>query len=224
MAASRYYLEGKRVPGVTSAVTGQLGWGQRALMNWANRIGLAGTELSQYTRPADIGTYAHAMIEADIAGDNLRTAIGLVPKYDSDGPGKKSVRPIVKKILKRWQEWKSTRVEEVLLSEAELVSPTMRFGGRLDMVFRDPTGAVWILDVKTGGIYAEHLIQVAAYAMLVEEVKGIKIDTLAVLRIPQESDGLTTLERPWNRSSDEARAVKLCLELGGIQKRLKGEV
>lgn len=215
MPAGRYYLDGKRVPGCTTSIVGQLGWNTQALKWWAFRVGKEGNfeSLNDYTKPADIGTFAHAAVEADLKDEPID--LSGVPE---------EMRRTVEKIVVRWQRWKKSRVAEVLLAEEELVSKELRFGGRPDLVFRDPDGEVWLLDLKTGGIYAEHLVQVAAYAMLVEEAKGIKIDTLAVLRIQRDTDGITTLERPWSRESPEARTVILARELYDLHKRLKAEV
>ncbi len=213
MPASRYYLDGKRVPGCTSAVIEQLGWSKRSLMHWANKIGLEGKELSTYTRPADIGTFAHAAVEADLKGEELDL---------SDVPAD-MMKP-VRKILERFQEWKASRIDKVLLAEEELVSREHVFGGRPDLVFRSADGKVWLLDLKTGGVYPEQLVQVAAYALLVEEQTEHRIDTLALLRIPQDSEGLTTFERPWDRDSPELRVVMLARELYDLHKVLKSEV
>ena len=73
-------------------------------------------------------------------------------------------------------------------------------------------------------------MQVAGYAMLVEEnaldVLGerLVVDTLALLRIPQDSDTITTMERPWNPDSIEAKTFRLCRELHDIHWQLKREV
>ena len=69
----RYYVDGKRVPGVTT-ITGNLGWSKEALIRWANRQGLAGTELEDARKgPAQTGTIAHAAIEAEIKGSGKFT-------------------------------------------------------------------------------------------------------------------------------------------------------
>jgi PD-(D/E)XK nuclease superfamily len=229
MAASRYYVDGKRVPGCTSSVVGQLGWNTQALKWWAFRTARMGArivetaegpeiryefqELNDYTVPADVGTFAHAAVEADLKG--ITIDLTRVPTDQ--------LRQ-VEAIVERWKAWRATRIAEVLVSEEELVSERLRFGGRPDMVFRAPDGTTWLLDLKTGGIYAEHLVQVAAYAMLVEEAKGIEIDTLAILRIPRDGAGITTVERPWNPDSEEAEAVRICRRLYDIHKRLDAEV
>ena len=214
----RYYVDGKRVPGVTT-ITGNLGWSKEALIRWANRQGLAGTELEDARKgPAQTGTIAHAAIEAEIGG-TVADLSGL----------ELAQRVAVEVILDRWIEWKEQRVAEVLLSESPLTSATLKYGGRLDMVFLGKDRKVWLCDVKTGGIYPEGLVQVAGYAMLVEEnsiagLSPVKIDTLAILRIPQDSDSITTMERPWNRDSVEAKTFRMCLDLHNIQKQLKREV
>ena len=67
MPAERYLIDGKRVPSVSSCKS-MLGWGQRGLMHWANTKGLDGLTLEDAYRggPAEVGTMAHAMIEADL--------------------------------------------------------------------------------------------------------------------------------------------------------------
>jgi len=218
MPRQRYYVDGKRVPGVTT-ITGNLGWSKEPLIRWANRMGLAGTELEDARKgPAQTGTIAHAAIEAEIGG-TVADLSGL----------ELAQRVAVEVILDRWVAWKEQHVAHVLLSERPLTSATLKYGGRLDMVFQGEDGKTWLCDVKTGGIYPEGLVQVAGYAMLVEESElfgdvPLKIDTLALLRIPQDSDSITTMERPWDPDSIEAKTFRLCRELHDIHWQLKREV
>lgn len=226
MPASRYYnAAGKRLPGVTT-VTGNLGWSKGGLMWWANQQGLAGVELRDAQGAATIGTLAHAAIEGDIAGKpvDLSSVDNTRPPKEDGEPDELSPREKVEAVLERWQEWKRLHVEEVFLSEHELVSEELQYGGRMDMLFRGSNGKLWMLDVKTGGMYADSLVQVAGYAMLVEENTDYRIDELAILRIPQESESITTHERPWKREGMEQETFRLCLRLHAIQKVLKKEV
>lgn len=209
----RYYIDGKRVPAV-STVVGQLGWSREPLMRWAHRIGASGQELeAARAGPADAGTLAHAAIEGSIQGQT----VDLSRIEDA-------LRAPVLKILDRWKEWSERTVAEILLSEAELTSASLLYGGRLDMLFRGKDGRIWLCDVKTGALYAEALVQAAGYAMLVEENTTHRVDVLAILRVPRESDSITTLERPYDREGPEVETFRACRRLYTLQRRLNEEV
>src|SRR3989337_1255335 len=74
-AHTRYTLEDRtRVPGVTTIVDG-LGWNKRTLINWSNRIGLEGIEVSKFVDDkAAIGTLAHALITDKLLGRETDTS------------------------------------------------------------------------------------------------------------------------------------------------------
>jgi hypothetical protein len=209
----RYYVAGKRVPAV-STILGQLGWGKEGLIQWAHKIGAAGQDLEEARRgPADAGTIAHAAIEGDITGQTIDLS-----------RVEETMLGTVESIVARWREWKIRVVDELLLSETELTSSTMLYGGRLDMLFRGRDGRTWLLDVKTGALYSQALVQASAYAMLVEENTKHRVDVLAILRIPRDSDSITTLERPFDREGMEVETFRLCRRLYTIQRQLDAEV
>jgi hypothetical protein len=204
--------DGKVVPSVTT-LTKNLGWGTNGLVYWANTQGLAGVTLQDARGKADTGTVAHALIEADISGETVDVA-QIAP----------AVLRVALKILERWKAWRALHVDTVLLSERPMVSELLRYGGRLDMVFLGTNGQTWLLDVKTGGVYPDHLVQIAGYAMLVEECTDLRIDEVAILRIPQDSESIATHEFPWDRDGDAPRAFRMCVELHRIQSVLKKAV
>ena len=207
-----YRVAGKRVPGVTT-ITGNLGWGRDGLMWWANEQGLAGIELRDAREAASIGTIAHAAVEADILGPPVDLS-----KLPDDW------REKVESIVARWKRWRAAMVGSVLLSETELVSPTLMYGGRLDMVFLGTDGRLWLCDLKTGGMYEEALVQCAGYAMLVEENTDYRIESYSVLRIRQDSESILTAEYPWDPKGEAAETFRLCLRLHALHKKLKKEV
>ena len=96
MPSGRYYIDGRRVPGCTTSVVGQLGWSKRSLMAWANRIGREGIELNDYTVPANIGTFAHAAVEADLKDEAI----------DLSGVPTDQLHA-VEKIVERWKKWRT---------------------------------------------------------------------------------------------------------------------
>lgn len=215
MPYTRYKAaDGKVVPSVTT-LTKNLGWAQRGLMYWANTQGLAGKSLDEARGAAETGTAAHAMIEADISGDPIDTS-RLEPE----------MLKRCEAILDRWREWKKHHVEEVYISERPMVSEVHRYGGRLDMAFLGTNGKTWLLDVKTGGVYADALVQVAGYAMMVEELTSHRIDEVAILRIPQDSDGIAVTEIPWDSKAARVASETFlaCVQLHEAAKILKKAV
>jgi hypothetical protein len=217
MSATRYRTaDGKVVPSVTT-LCGNIGWNRNALTYWANTEGLAGRTLDDARVKADIGTVAHALIEADISGEGLDTS-KIVPAMLDKAKG----------VLGRWREWKEQHVQAVLLSESPMVSESLHYGGRLDMVFTGMNGNTWLLDVKTGGLYAEALVQLAGYVGLVEENTDHRIDEIALLRIPQESLAIATMEFPWTTDDPTiaaaVRTFAACRQLHEDHKILKRAV
>ena len=233
MPAERYLIDGKRVPSVSSCKS-MLGWGQRGLMHWANTKGLDGLTLEDAYRggPAEVGTMAHAMIEADLRGDVIDTSAA-----------DEKTRDVLERIFDRWQEWREMYVGDVLLVEARMVHRELRYGGRVDQVFLGKDGNVWLLDVKTGRLYAEALVQAAGYVMLVEggelvddesqsdnrwrtlNVRGERgVDRVGLLRLGQTTSGISQfyIDRAALQPAEET--FKLCRRLYDLKRHLEGEV
>ncbi len=164
MTGPRLYrtADGKRVPGVTTVIGGNLGWNKESLMHWANAEGLEGRhhrDTSQ--KAADIGTTAHAMIEAELKGIDWRQAVdlrGVTPEMIAKAEN----------AVGAWHEWRGTVNFSLLGSEVPLVSEAHNYGGTIDVAAVKRVTS--IVDLKTSnGIYPDHLIQVAAYGQLWNE-------------------------------------------------------
>jgi len=149
--------DGTRVPGVTTIISTSLGWNREALMWWANQEGLAGRNYRESRQQAaDAGTLAHAMVEARIHD----TTVAIPPDADPD-----MVR-LARLSFDAFREWFDHSRIELVETEMHLVCPEWRFGGTPDAVGRIK-GQVTLLDWKSSkGIYAEYLIQLAAYEHL----------------------------------------------------------
>ena len=153
---SGYKIDGEKVPGVTTIINRfKLSGG---LIHWAWQQGMDGKDYRE-TRDAaaDAGTLAHDMVEADIYGAPFdRTAYKSDVLDKADGA------------FKAYQEWKRQTQLEVAESELSLLSRQHRFGGTLDALFIQ--GRLALGDWKTSNaVYADHLLQLAAYAILWEE-------------------------------------------------------
>jgi len=167
MPTTEYRLaNGTRVPGVTTVISTSLGWSKGALMYWAWSQGKEGLDYRETQRTAaDAGTMAHAMVEARIHERVFVPPPGVDP-HQVD---------LATLAFGAFEEWFQGSRIELLETEMHLVSQTHRFGGTPDAVGRIK-GACTLLDWKTSrGIYADYLIQLAAYAHLWNENRGEQI-------------------------------------------------
>ena len=145
---------GKGVPGVTTIL--KQFQDPNALKFWANKIGLQGIRVSDYVdEAARIGRLAHQMVDCYIKGAPL-------PELDpeTDEPARLAFTAFL--------DWQAENDVDIQETEVGLVSETYQYSGIVDGIglFR---GKPAIFDWKTGGIYDDHLCQIAAYGFLVRE-------------------------------------------------------
>ena len=149
--------DGKRVPSVTTILSRFKDSG--GLIYWANQQGLDGLTLDEARIPAaSAGTLAHDMVEAHING-----------WPEPDLPKDHAIEKQACVAFEMYLTWQKQSRLDVIHTEVSLVSENHRFGGRLDAIGRGPDGTLAMLDWKTGGIYVDHLLQVAAYTVLWNE-------------------------------------------------------
>lgn len=164
------------VPGVTT-ITNLLN--KPYLIKWANDLGLEGIDSTKYRdEAADIGTLAHAMVQAHLQGTELDKSQFSTAQVD-----------LAENALISFYVWEEVHKLEVKFCEQALVSEVDLYGGTVDcycMLDNVPT----LLDFKTGkAIYSEHFVQLAAYAHLLEE-HGFPVVRCRILRIGRdESEG-----------------------------------
>jgi len=160
------------VPGLTT-VLGLMA--KPALVPWANKLGLAGIDVSKYVDDkADIGTLGHAMVT-----DKLTGATTITTDYSQN-----QIDLAENCVLSFWSWEKEHPIEEVYFCERPLVSEIHRFGGTLD-IYAKINGRREIIDLKTGsGIYPEHAWQVATLKVLLEE-NGFPVDGTRIINIPR---------------------------------------
>jgi hypothetical protein len=167
MPTIQYTLQdGTRVPGTTTVIGASLGWSKGALLYWAWQEGKAGRDYRQtQSDAADAGTMAHAMVEAAIHEGEFIPPSTAPPDQ---------VR-LARLAFSAFEEWFQGSRIDLVETEMHLVSQRYRFGGTPDAVGRIK-GQLTLLDWKTSkGIYAEYLIQLAAYAYLWNENRGEQI-------------------------------------------------
>lgn len=140
--------KGESVPGTTTVIGSCLGWNKNQLMWWAWKQGKDGLNFRETSeKAADIGTQAHAMVEAHITGQSI-------PEGD----------PKAVAAFGEYLEWqKRTRIE-IIGSELAMVNEEYGYGSTLDAIGRFDADYE-LLDWKSSnGCYADHAIQLAAYS------------------------------------------------------------
>lgn len=159
-------LSGEKVPGTTTVIGRFKDSGP--LMFWAFDQGRSGAEklYDAAEKAADIGTCAHAMVEAHIhnASDS---AIDEIAR--SSFPDKPDWQEKAKSSYLSYRSWQRNFKVEIQHTELYLVSERYKYGGTLDAI-GEIDGARVLLDWKTSnGVYVDYLIQLAAYENLWNE-------------------------------------------------------
>ena len=171
---------GKRVPSVTTILKA-VNFGMEGLIYWAWTVGRDGKDLNEARqKAADVGTIAHAAVEADIKGEEFD--ISAVPGVTDE------MEVQIKRCLESWFRWREQNNLTLLDAELQLVSEEHQYGGTMDIaaIYGDQRRV--ILDLKTGGkCYPDHLCQIVAYAKLYEEHNpGKPISEYHLIRLGKE--------------------------------------
>jgi len=203
-------FRGERLPGVTTIISGNLGWNTRPLMYWAWKEGMEGRDYRETSETAAVvGTIAHAMVEADLKGK----------KFDAS-PYPPELVDKAETAYLAWLEWKDLVGFRVVASEVSLIHEELGFGGTLDLVAIKKKRCV--SDLKTSSnVYPEHKIQIAAYKELwnynhpTELIEG----GLYLLRIDKVDASFHY--HHWLCLNEAWEAFKHLLALHNLQKTLK---
>lgn len=157
--------DGTRVPGTTTII-GRFK-NSSALMGWAFKQGKSGAKhlYEKAEEAAEIGTVAHGMVELHIRGVSDREIqIYLEDKLIDSGMCAKAATAF--ESYKLWAKNFNVRIIE---QEIQLVSEKYSYGGTPDAVGLVGNNLV-LLDWKTSnGVYADYIIQLAAYINLWNE-------------------------------------------------------
>lgn len=205
-----YFLDGTRVPGTTT-ITGRFK-DSGALMYWAcsqgqkypNKPTMEALR-GEAEEAAEIGTQAHELFEAWLHNEYENVV-------------HEGIHPKAFQAFDNACRWWNQQKGKVVWSEEPLVSPSMRFGGTPDHVIKVGR-KLRIMDVKTGGVYMDALLQVAAYGYLVEEVKGQKISGYDIVRFSK--DEADFVHRSFEDLSDAWEMFKLLRQAYDLDSKLK---
>jgi hypothetical protein len=168
-----YSFNGEKYPGTTTVISRFKDSG--GLLHWAfaqGRLAEQGKIQKLYDKAeeaADIGTCAHAMIEAHINQLNPQAVLNTM-LADEEGR-KKAVNAF--ELYLKWE--KQTGIKLISkYQEIQLVCPQFKFGGTPDAI-GEIDGEIVLLDWKTSnGVYQDYIIQLAAYQYLINN--GVRMD------------------------------------------------
>ncbi len=206
--------DGKRVPGTTTIIGSNLGWSKNGLIHWAWDQGINGLDYRESRdKAADVGTVAHAMVEADFSGVAWGTLVDMRCVTDEQ----------IYQALRAYDEfcnWRSVYKFKLTKSEHLLVSEKYQYGGQIDIAAVQ--GERSIIDIKTSNaIYEDHKIQIAAYNNLWNEnYPEEPIEAWYILQLGKDG-GFAYYSLPASTIEAGWRAFVLLRELHDLKKKLK---
>jgi len=156
---------GQPIPG-TSDITGRFKDSSR-LLYWAFNRGKSGAAKLNDDSALDIGTAVHKMAEQDLKGySDADIIFHLNETVRSPDDQEKAMAA-----FGAFRKWRASFAVALHKQEISLVSEQLQFGGTLDVVarMRRGRGLVDFKTSKTGEVFADHLLQLAAYGILWEE-------------------------------------------------------
>lgn len=129
-------------------------------------------------KAADLGTLVHSWIESYIKGEN--------PKFPENEEMKKAVNAFLL--------WVKEKKVKFLHSERPVYSRKYNYCGTCDFTC-EIEGKKYVGDIKTSNaIYAEYMLQVAAYRYAIQEEDGGKYDGMIIVRVPKTAEDIEVFE------------------------------
>lgn len=170
--------DGKRVPGVTTVLSGNLGWDTQMLIAWARKTALAGVDPNVVRdQAADTGTLAHYIVECYVKGHELD-----IEKHYSPEQKQQAMNCAL-----GFKAWKQKYKPEFIDSELSIVHEELGFGGTLDLVSKVDNKLV-INDIKTNNHVSEKMIiQVSAYKKLLEYHYKQPVEWCEIIQLSKDS-------------------------------------
>jgi hypothetical protein len=134
------------------------------------------------------GTLAHDAIEWFIKTQSRGLQIADAAAYEWPPGIDPTVLLHAQNAYAQFLEWFHQTSVTIQETETGSVSERHKYGGTLDGLGKDAQGRYVLLDWKTSNaIYPDYLIQLAAYALLLEENHGIKVERYYIVRVAKEN-------------------------------------
>ena len=203
--------ENIRIPGNTTVINGNCGWGKQGLIYWAWQQGKDGKDFRETRDEAgDAGTLAHAMIEADVKGRTL-------PKIENPEIMSKAETAYL-----NFLHWKKMVNFRLITMEVPCISEQLQFGTTIDILaLVGELGRRSIVEVKTGNsIYEDFLAQLAAQKCAWDECHPDEpIEEFHLLKLGKEE--ATFSHHYWHALPLGLEAFKHFRALHDLKKQLK---
>jgi hypothetical protein len=120
------------------------------------------------TEARDFGTQAHSVVENILLYGTHE--YGIEYAHIAEG----------------FHMWQRDSGLTVVATELMVWHPFYEYAGTIDMVCRNKDGMLAIADLKTGGLYNEAAMQLAAYAKALQHLTGEEVLEAWALRLPRE--------------------------------------
>jgi hypothetical protein len=174
-----YAKDGERLPSNTTILNQNLGWAKEGLKHWAWKLGTEGKDYRNVVADAaDVGTLAHALIEADIKQQPM-------PEYPYEDIVLIAER--AHRAFKNYLKWKGMVNFKLLTMETPCISEVLRFGTTLDI--SAVSGKRAVVEVKTSNkVHEDMFIQMAAQKFAWDETHpGEEIEEFHLLKLGKET-------------------------------------
>ena len=128
----------------------------------------------------NFGNDSHNIIE--------QLVLSQIDKTNSDPEGfLQDVSPPYVPIVEGFKAWLRDSGIEIVASELTVYHPAYKYAGTIDLVCRHiGTDELVVVDIKTGGVFAEAAMQISAYSYALEYLTGDPVSEAWVLQLPRE--------------------------------------
>ena len=176
----KYYLpHGRIYPSVTTILSVIA---KPGLMPWATRIT---AQVMKANRDMDVeaaaATYKDIGHSAAVRGTEVHRIIQEEAEY---------IPEKLKGYINAYHKWVEKEGIKVEARELTVFSDENKYAGTLDLTCTDKARKMWIVDIKTGGVYAEHFLQLEAYRAALEEMGTPGLWSTGILKL--SADGSYT--------------------------------
>ena len=137
------------------------------------------------------GTYAHSVVEHMVLAENNDR---ILNRKQDRPPESFVIGPEYAHIAEGFQAWQRDTGLTVVATELMVWHSFHEYAGTIDMVVRTDSGVLGVIDIKTGGVFNEAAMQLAAYAKALQHLTGEPVEHAWVLQLPRERSTADTTE------------------------------
>jgi hypothetical protein len=211
MPTQPYFVDGVRVPGVTTILSRFKESG--GLIHWAWKLGMEGVDYREVRdTAADAGTIAHEMMDCHVHGREFYQA-----QYDA------KLIEMAKPAFAAFLAWADGANFTITETEVPLTSREHLFGGCRDAILINNKRALG--DWKTSNdVYPEYLCQLAAYEILDTEAGNTIDGGFHLFRFSKQEkpdDPVHFTHHYWSNLDKAKTAFLLMRQLYDVMKDLK---